>query len=308
MHPNLKNEETIDEVAPLAIPLIGKGISALAGAGAAYYAGKQVLQGNTGIDVLSKTNRYIQGLKKAIIAKPVTTKQEPATVSRETEKPAGVPSPVDVPAPTTATVTPRDIAADKPQTQQIPGAAVPVATGAKPEDKTQAQTTVPAAVAVPLAGAAAGAGAAAQTRAATKATAATKAAERTATAPSRPARGVPLPFGGSGGASDNSAEIFNRSHVPSRISIPHKRRKAHFEETRYDIKNVARPENSRDEEIVGRPRSKYKLSKQAEIIRKVVEEQKIIIKKDKEEKMGKNPLVDTEPKLKHHTLDQESAK
>ena len=46
--------------------------------------------------------------------------------------------------------------------------------------------------------------------------------------------------------------------------------------------------------------------KQAEIIRKVVEEKKITLSKKKEEKMGKNPMVDTEPKLKYQELDQGS--
>jgi hypothetical protein len=373
MHPNLKNEEKIEEEAaviraptttlpdPLEIaksaaktlkknvaPFVrsflggaikggarGPAVAAASGLAATLPHWAPEAKPEDQQDVTKAREDIAQKMRRRATGVSPQTTPPPAAVSREAEKPAAAPpappAAVEAPkpanqnfrrqfragttqqtspqtAPAAAEVTPRDIAADKPQTQQIPGAAVPVATGAKPEDKTQAQTTVPAAVAVPLAGAAAGAGAAAQTRAATKATAATKAAEKTATAPNK-RRYIELPFGSSGSASGaTSAEIFNRSHVPSRISIPHKRRKAHFEETRYDIKNVARPENSRDEEIVGRPRSKYKLSKQAEIIRKVVEEQKIIIKKDKEEKMGKNPLVDTEPKLKHHTLDQESAK
>ena len=88
--------------------------------------------------------------------------------------------------------------------------------------------------------------------------------------------------------------------VPATVKLP---------DIRYDIKNVARPNDTRDEEIVGRPNSpRSKYTKQAEIIRKVYEEQKIILKKEKEKKLGKNPLVDTEPKLKHITLDQGSNK
>ena len=253
----------------------------------------------------------------------------PTQVSREAEKPAAAPAvppaAVEAPkpanqnfrrqfragttqqtstqtAPAAAAVTPRDVVVDKPQTQQISGAAVPVATGAKPEDKTQAQTTVPAAAAIPLAGAVAGTGAVAQTRAIEKASAVTKAAEKTSTAPSTK-RGIPLPFIG-GGSADTTEPFYVSGRIPLPKRIIHA--KLRKEETRYDIKNVSRPEDSREEEIVGRPKSKYKLSKQAEIIRKIIEDKKIIIKKEKEEKLGKNPMVNTEPELKHNQLDQGS--
>lgn len=98
-----------------------------------------------------------------------------------------------------------------------------------------------------------------------------------------------------------------RIPVTSRFAVPHKRRQAHFEETRYDIKNVSRPEDKREDSTVGRPNDgKSKYTKQAEIIRKVVEEKKIVINKKKEENLGKNPLVDTEPTLKYNPLDQGS--
>jgi hypothetical protein len=50
------------------------------------------------------------------------------------------------------------------------------------------------------------------------------------------------------------------------------------------------------------------MTRHAEIVRKIIEDKKIIITKNKEENMGKNPLVDTEPKLKHQQLDQGSEK
>jgi hypothetical protein len=112
-----------------------------------------------------------------------------------------------------------------------------------------------------------------------------------------------IPFGG-GGSADTTEPFYVAGRIPLPKRIIHA--KLRKEETRYDIKNVSRPEDSREEEIVGRPKSKYKLSKQAEIIRKIIEDKKIIIKKEKEEKLGKNPMVNTEPELKHNQLDQGS--
>ena len=120
----------------------------------------------------------------------------------------------------------------------------------------------------------------------------------------KPRRDYPLPAGGGTSISEPSAAAA-RVPILSRIAIPHKRKQAHFEETRYDIKNVARPDENRNDSIVGRPKdNKSKYTKQAEIIRKVVEEKRIILNKKKEENQGKNPLVDTEPTLKYNPLDQ----
>lgn len=119
-------------------------------------------------------------------------------------------------------------------------------------------------------------------------------------------RGRGINLGGGTSLTEPSAAAA-RVPVPSRIAIPHKRRQAHFEETRYDIKNVARSNDKRNDAVVGRSKSdKSKYTKQAEIIRKVFEEKKITLSKKKEEKMGANPMVNTEPKLKHQELDQGS--
>lgn len=315
MHPELKKEEKVDEAAAIAIP-IAKGLQALVGAGAAYFAGKQTLQSGAGpaaglgLNALSKTNQYIQDLKTSVLKKPESTKKEvsttqtlppPAQVSREAEKPAAepaVPASPAVPSVTAPTTVSREIDdASKPKTQQIPGAAVPTA-AAKPEVKPQeTSVNIPASVASATL---AGVSTTTQTKAAEKTSAISKAAEKTATAPNKAEKNINLPSSGT----VNTSEPFyvsGKTPLPKRL-VHAKLRK---EETRYDIKNVARPEDKREEEIVGRPKSKYKLSKQTEIIRKIIEDKKIIIK-NKEEKMGKNPLVNTEPELKHNQLDQGS--
>jgi hypothetical protein len=107
--------------------------------------------------------------------------------------------------------------------------------------------------------------------------------------------------------------------LPNNLKLGHKnpvfkhkaKARIHHEEAEIDrklISNVGRPNEKRDE-IVGRPdspRSKY--TKQAEIVRKIIEDKKLIIKSNKEKNLGKNPLVDTEPKLKRVELDQGSEK
>lgn len=117
-------------------------------------------------------------------------------------------------------------------------------------------------------------------------------------------------FGAGMVTASEPAAIYGRKALISRVAHPYRRKIAaheYKEETRYDIKNVARPDDSREDSIVGRPKDgKSKYTKQAEIIRKVVEEKKIIINKKKEENQGKNPLVDTEPTLKYNPLDQGS--
>jgi len=117
---------------------------------------------------------------------------------------------------------------------------------------------------------------------------------------------IPL-IGGSGTSISEPSAAYARVPVPTRIAMAHKRKVAHFEETRYDIKNVARPDDKKDESIVARAndtRSKY--TRHAEIIRKIIEDKKLILNIKKEKNQGKNPLVDTEPKLNNQELDQGS--
>lgn len=81
--------------------------------------------------------------------------------------------------------------------------------------------------------------------------------------------------------------------------------------SRYNIKSVARPEDKREEPIVPRPNSDRNktMSRLAQLVHKVYEEKKVLVtidKKKKEEGLGKNPLVNLEPELKHNQLDQGS--
>jgi len=311
MHPNLKNEETVDEAALLARIATGA------------IATKEIIKRTApklADDIIQAMARTIKGEKKP--TEPAKPEQKPEQKPESPTAPAAEPPirPFDVPPNNLPAVVPPKTTPPAPApSRPAPDKAVPAPTTPAPAPTTPAPTKTPTktepvpAEVIP----APATQTRTQTRTETLPQIRTRTQPKTKTPP--PNRGKPglsrrlfTPDIGGGGAAPTTPEIetiFGRSHVPSRISIPHKRRKAHFEETRYDIKNVARPEDNRDEEIVGRPKSpKSKYTKQAEIIRKVVEEQKIIIKKDKEEKMGKNPLVDTEPKLKHHTLDQESVK
>ena len=211
---------------------------------------------------------------------------EPATPPVKPAEPTPVAPPAK-PTTTPAPETPAAPPAPKPATTPAPDAA-PVPAGAKSPSTTPnpvattGQGKAPAPVPAPV----------------------------PALAPksSKPPSRIPLilPAGGGTPISEPSAASA-RVPILSRIAIPHKRKQAHFEETRYDIKNVARPDENRNDSIVGRPKdNKSKYTKQAEIIRKVVEEKKIILNKKKEENQGKNPLVDTEPTLKYNPLDQGS--
>lgn len=210
---------------------------------------------------------------------------DPATPPVKPAEPTPVAPPAK-PTTTPAPETPVAPPAPKPATTPAPDAA-PVPAGAK------SPSTAPAPVTTPGQG---------------KAPSATPAPSPK---PSQTPKPVPPVLPGLGGGAmgliDPNQTTDKRVPVTSRFAVPHKRRQAHFEETRYDIKNVARPEDKREDSIVGRPNEgKSKYTKQAEIIRKVVEEKKIVINKKKEENQGKNSLVDTEPTLKYNPLDQGS--
>lgn len=217
---------------------------------------------------------------------------KPSTPPAPAPKPPGevVPFPKQTPEPATPPVKPAEPTpvappAPKPGTTPAPDVA-PVPAGAK------TPSTAPAPVTTPGQG---------------KAPSATPAPSPKPSQTPKPMPPIIPGLGGGLGPSEPNQTTDKRVPVTSRFAVPHKRRKAHFEETRYDIKNVARPEDKREDSIVGRPNEgKSKYTKQAEIIRKVVEEKKIVINKKNEENQGKNPLVDTEPTLKYNPLDQGS--
>jgi hypothetical protein len=125
--------------------------------------------------------------------------------------------------------------------------------------------------------------------------------------------------GAAAGLAAGSNDVSSPTSLPNNVKLGDKpprviskaKARIHHEEAEIDrklISNVGRPNEKRDE-IVGRPdspRSKY--TKQAEIVRKIIEDKKLIIKSNKEKNLGKNPLVDTEPNLKRVELDQGSEK
>jgi hypothetical protein len=123
-----------------------------------------------------------------------------------------------------------------------------------------------------------------------------------------------FPFGGGaeetpGTAGGGSLQIGGSARwgiYPSGASM-----KEEKELSRYNIKSVARPEDKREEPIVPRPNSDRNktMSRLAQLVHKVYEEKKVLVtidKKKKEEGLGKNPLVNLEPELKHNQLDQGS--
>ena len=300
MHPGLKEEETLDEAPLLALLPAGIATGAIATKEIAKRTAPKLAD-----DILQAMARTIKGEKKP--TEPAKPEQKPESPTapepvrpfdvppnnlpavvppKPTQTPPApaTPAPVKVeplpkqPAPAPAPATPAPV-----KVEPLPVEVRPSPAPAKtPSTRTQTRTeTLP------------------QTRTETKPSTPTF-----GTTPTRLGRRIPaFDIGGSG--SPQPTEPF---YVSGRIPLPKRiiHAKLRKEETRYDIKNVSRPEDSREEEIVGRPKSKYKLSKQAEIIRKIIEDKKIIIKKEKEEKLGKNPMVNTEPELKHNQLDQGS--
>jgi hypothetical protein len=293
MHPNLKNEETVDEATLLALLPAGIATGAIATKEIAKRTAPKLAD-----DVLQAMARTIKGEKKP--TEPAKPEQKPGSPTAPAPerpfdvppnnlpavvppKPTQTPPAPATPAPVKVEPLPKQPAPAPTKTEPLPVEVRPAPAPTRtPSTRTQTRTeTLP------------------QTRTETKPSTPTL-----GTTPTRLGRRIPaFDIGGSG--SPQPTEPF---YVSGRIPLPKRiiHAKLRKEETRYDIKNVSRPEDSREEEIVGRPKSKYKLSKQAEIIRKIIEDKKIILKKEKEENLGKNPMVNTEPELKHNQLDQGS--
>jgi hypothetical protein len=114
------------------------------------------------------------------------------------------------------------------------------------------------------------------------------------------------PFGFGSGTDSPTPSMRGGYQVSGTASRARSRIEFKEEMSRNDIEAVARKNTKRTDPVVGRPdsdRSKT-MSRNAQIISKIIEDKKIIIKKEKEKNLGANPLVDTEPKLNHHSLDQ----
>jgi len=303
MHPNLKEEEQLDESAGLLGAFFGG--ARVGGGAAAKETAKRVKPRNVPDEKLP----YAEPPPPAKpLDLPTAPNQVPVPV-----KPTPAPSPAPAPAPAPTKPAPNlpkpAPAKVEPVPVKVEPAPAPVTTPSPstlPRTRTDTKTdTAPAPHT--------------QTRTQTKPTPQTQTRTQTRTGrkpPTRPGLGRRLidpafPFPSTSGKT--YTEPFYRSDMhknPTSISKAKIRKFEHHKEeyNRKEIEAVGRP-GSKRKENVGRPDSKNDaLTRQTEIVRKIIEDKKIVIKKNKEEKMGLNPLVDTEPKLKHQQLDQGSEK
>jgi hypothetical protein len=318
MHPNLKEEEQLDESAGLLGAFFGG--ARVGGGAAAKETAKRVKPRNVPdeklpyaeppppakpLDLPTAPNQVPVPVKPTPAPSPAPAKPAPATKVPEPVKPAPAkvePAP-KVPAPAPAPTKP---APNLPKPAPAKVEPVPVKVEPAP-----APVTTPSPSTLP------------RTRTDTKTDTApaphTQTRTQTRTGrkpPTRPGLGRRLidpafPFPSTSGKT--YTEPFYRSDMhknPTSISRAKIRKFEHHKEEyeRKEIEAVGRP-GSKRKENVGRPDSKNDaLTRQTEIVRKIIEDKKIVIKKNKEENMGLNPLVDTEPKLKHQQLDQGSEK